>query len=75
MAASGHFRMTHPHDHSPPLSESSPPPSSRIERLVASRPFQFLFLLWLLLVNVLYYAQYRDLVAARWPSIRSLWPW
>ena len=41
---------------------------------MASRPFQLLFLLWLLLVNALYYAQYRDLIAARWPVVRSLWP-
>ena len=42
---------------------------------MASRPFQLLFLLWLLLVNAIYYAQYRDLIAVRWPVVRSLWPW
>ena len=67
--------MTESHHHSHNATETSRPLSPRLERLVASRPFQFLFLLWLLLVNALYYAQYRDLIAARWPVLRSLWPW
>ena len=67
--------MTEPHDHSPHAPDTSSPISPRLKRLVASRPFQFLFLLWLLLVNALYYAQYRDLITARWPALRSLWPW
>lgn len=32
-----------------------------------------LFLLWLLLVNVLYYAQFRELVVSRLPWLAHLW--
>lgn len=32
-----------------------------------------LFLFWLLLVNVLYYAQFRDLAVSRLPWLAHIW--
>jgi hypothetical protein len=32
-----------------------------------------LFLLWLLFVNILYYEQFRELVASRLPWLARLW--
>jgi hypothetical protein len=32
-----------------------------------------LFLLWLLLVNILYYAQFRELAVSRLPWLAHLW--
>jgi len=32
-----------------------------------------LFLVWLLLVNILYYAQFRDLAVARLPWLAHIW--
>lgn len=67
--------MTEPHRENTGTPGTSEPLSPRLERLATSRPFQFLFLLWLLLVNALYYGQFRDLLFARWPALQSLWPW
>jgi len=67
--------MTQPTRLDTSVGETSRPLATRAERLAASRPFQWLFLVWLLAINALYYAQFRDLLLARFPALRSLWPW
>jgi hypothetical protein len=45
--------------------------------VVATQTFKklgpMLFLLWLLLINILYYAQFRELAVSRFPWLAHLW--
>ncbi|HLA14627.1 MAG TPA: class I SAM-dependent methyltransferase [Gemmatimonadaceae bacterium] len=49
--------------------------TNRGNTFAASFWWQLLFLLWVGVVNALYYRQFSDLVLARFPAVGSWWPW